>query len=126
MPNKFSQSRPENGKEFEQMQTAQNQLLGIQATQKQNLMEQRLAESNLAAQNDVMRQAAELGAMSGGNMYVNQATQGVMGRYGLQKPMTSSSKKTIRTPQGICIIPFVQPPVQPIMNLPWSFIIFHI
>ena len=101
--NKFSQSRPENGKEFEQMQTAQNQLLGIQATQKQNLMEQRLAESNLAAQNDVMRQAAELGAMSGGNMYVNQATQGVMGRYGLQKPMTSSSKKTIRTPQGIVI-----------------------
>lgn len=101
--NKFSQSRPENGKEFEQMQTAQNQLLGIQATQKQNLMEQRLAESNLAAQNDVMRQAAELGAMSGGNMYVNQATQGVMGKYGLQKPITSSSSKTVRTPQGIVI-----------------------
>jgi len=101
--NKFSQSRPENGKEFEQMQGAQNQLLTIAGAQKQNLMEQRLAESNLAAQNDIMRQAAELGAMSGGNMYVNQATQGVMGRYGLQKPMTTSSSKQIRTPQGIVI-----------------------
>ena len=100
--NKIAQSRPENGKEFEQMQSAQNQLLGIQATQKQNLMEQRLAESNLASQNEVMRQAAELSAM-GGNMNVNQATQGVMGRYGLNKPMTTSSSKQIRTPQGIII-----------------------
>ena len=99
--NKFSQSRPENGREFEQMQNAQNQLLQIQAGRQQNLLEQRMADSSIADQNALMRQAAELSAM-GGNMQVNQATQAAMGRYGL-RPQTTSSSKQIRTPQGIVI-----------------------
>lgn len=99
--NKFSQSRPENGREFEQMQNAQNQLLQIQAGRQQNLLEQRMADSSIADQNALMRQAAELSAM-GGNMQVNQATQAAMGRYGL-RPQTTSSSKQIRTQQGIVI-----------------------
>ena len=99
--NKFSQSRPENGREFEQMQNAQNQLLQIQAGRQQNLLEQRMADSSIADQNALMRQAAELSAM-GGNMQVNQATQAAMGRYGL-RPQTTSSSKQIKTPQGIVI-----------------------
>ena len=101
--NKFSQSRPENGREFEQMQSAQNQLLQIQAGRNQNLLEQRMADNSIAEQNALMRQAAELSAM-GGNMQVNQATQNAMGRYGLQPRTISSSKQTQqRTGNGVII-----------------------
>ena len=99
---RISQQLPENGKEFEQYQGAQNQLLEIQGAQKQNLLERRMAEDNLASQNAVMRQAAELGAS---NLYVNQATQNAMGRYGLQQPRTiSQTKRSQQVGQGGAVI----------------------
>ena len=91
---RLASQRPENGKEFQQLQGAQNQLLEIQAAQKQNLMEQRLMSGAQAEQNQILAQAAEVGAQSvAGNMQLNQATAGVMGRYGLNQPRTSSQVK---------------------------------
>lgn len=91
---KIASQRPEAGKEFEQMQTAQNQLLEIQAAQKQNLMERRVMANSQAEQNQILAQAAEVGAQSvAGNMQLNQATQQTMGRYGLSQPRTSSQTK---------------------------------
>ena len=93
-PRRLASQRPENGKEFQQLQGAQNQLLEIQAAQKQNLMEQRLMSGAQAEQNQILAQAAEVGAQSvAGNMQLNQATAGVMGRYGLNQPRTSSQVK---------------------------------
>ena len=91
---KIASQRPEAGKEFQQMQAAQNQLLEIQAAQKQNLMEQRVVGNSQAEQNQILAQAAEVGAQSvAGNMQLNQATQQTMGRYGLSQPRTSSQTK---------------------------------
>lgn len=92
---KIASQRPEAGKEFEQMQAAQNQLLEIQAAQKQNLMERRVMANSQAEQNQVLAQAAEVGAQSvaAGNMQLNQATQQTMGRYGLSQPKTTSQVK---------------------------------
>ena len=92
----ISQSRLQQGKEFEQLQAAQNQLLEINAAQKQNLGEQAMINSSVAAQNQLLAQAAEVGAMSVGGMRVNPATQATMNRYGLAKPTTiSTSKQTV-------------------------------
>lgn len=91
---KIASQRSEVGKEFEQMQAAQNQLLEIQAAQKQNLMERRVMANSQAEQNQVLAQAAEVGAQSvAGNMQLNQATQQTMGRYGLSQPKTTSQVK---------------------------------
>ena len=91
---KLASQRPEPGKEFEQMQAAPSQLLEIQAAQKQNLMEQRVMANSQAEQNQILAQAAEVGAQSvAGNMQLNQATQQAMGRYGLSQPRTSSQTK---------------------------------
>lgn len=92
---KIASQRPEAGKEFEQMQAAQNQLLEIQAAQKQNLMERRVMANSQAEQDQVLAQAAEVGAQSvaAGNMQLNQATQQTMGRYGLSQPKTTSQVK---------------------------------
>jgi hypothetical protein len=91
---KIASQRPEAGKEFQQMQAAQNQLLEIQAAQKQNLMEQRVMSNSQAEQNQILAQAANVGAQSvAGNMQLNQATQQTMGRYGLSQPRTSSQIK---------------------------------
>ena len=92
---KIASQRPEAGKEFEQMQAAQNQLLEIQAAQKQNLMERRVMGNSQAEQNQILAQAAEVGAQSvaAGNMQLNQATQQAMGRYGLAQPKTTSQVK---------------------------------
>ena len=91
---KLASQRPEAGKEFQQMQAAQNQLLEIQGAQKQNLMEQKMMAGAEAEQRQLMAQAAEVGAGSvAGNMQLNQATQQAMGRYGLAQPRTSSTTK---------------------------------
>ena len=91
---KLASQRPEAGREFEQMQAAQNQLLEIQAAQKQNLMERRVMANSQAEQNQILAQAANVGAQSvAGNMQLNQATQQTMGRYGLSQPRTSSQTK---------------------------------
>ena len=93
---RFSQEKIKNGKEFEQMQKAQNQLLEIQAAQKQNLLEQQIVEENYATQNQLLAQAAEVGAMSIGganSMQLNPATQNTLGKYGLSSPQTTSVTK---------------------------------
>ena len=92
---KIYNQRIEPGKEFQQMQSAQNQLLQIQAARQQNLREGQIESENLAQQNQLLAQAAQVGMMSNGagQMQVNPATQGVMGRYGLSRPMTSTTTK---------------------------------
>ena len=91
---KIASQQPQAGKEFEQLQGAQNQLLEIQAAQKQNLMERRVMANSQAEQNQILAQAAEVGAQSvAGNMQLNQATQQTMGRFGLNQPRTSSQTK---------------------------------
>ena len=92
---KFANQRPQQGKEFEQLQSAQNQLLQIQAAQQQNLKERKLESDYLAQQNQTLAQAAQVGMMSqgAGQMRVNPATQNALGRYGLSRPMTSTTTK---------------------------------
>lgn len=92
---KFASQRPQQGKEFEQLQSAQNQLLQIQAAQQQNLKERKLESDYLAQQNQTLAQAAQVGMMSqgAGQMRVNPATQNTLGRYGLSRPMTSTTTK---------------------------------
>ena len=92
---RLANQRPQNGQEFQQMQSAQNQLMQIQASRQQNLRENRMESNNLAQQNQILAQAAQVGMMSNGagQMQVNPATQNVMGRYGLSRPMTTTTTK---------------------------------
>lgn len=87
--------RIQQGKEFQQMQGAQNQLLQIQAARQQNLRENRMESGYLAQQNQILSQAAQVGMMSNGagQMQVNPATRNAMGRYGLNRPMTTTTTK---------------------------------
>ena len=92
--NKIAQSSMKEGQEFEQLQSAQNQLLQIQAARQQNLKEQSIIDNSISMQNQTLAEAAEVGAMSLG---VNQATQGVFNKYGLTRPVTTSTSKQSQT-----------------------------
>lgn len=91
----IASQRVESGKEFQQMQAAQNQLMEIQAARQQNLRENKLESDSLAQQNQILAQAAQVGMMSqgAGQMRVNPATQNVMNRYGMARPMTTTTSK---------------------------------
>ena len=92
---RIASQRVESGKEFQQMQAAQNQLMEIQAARQQNLRENKLESDSLAQQNQILAQAAQVGMMSqgAGQMRVNPATQNVMNRYGMARPMTTTTSK---------------------------------
>lgn len=97
--------RADQGKEVEAYNAAENQLLAIRNEQKQNIAAARLEAAAAQQQNATVAQAAELvGSSSGATVQapVNAATQGVLGKYGLQGPTvtkTASTQKSANTQQ---------------------------
>ena len=97
-------SKVEKGKEFQQFQEAQGQLLNIQAEQRNNLNQQRVVSSMEAQNNQTLAQAAEILAASGGGAAggvvaaqqsnkITPGTQAVLNKFGIGKP----GKKTVST-----------------------------
>lgn len=97
--------KADQGKEVEAYNAAENQLLAIRNEQKQNIAAARLEAAAAQQQNATVAQAAELvGSSSGATVQapVNAATQGVLGKYGLQGPTvtkTASTQKSANTQQ---------------------------
>lgn len=97
--------KADHGKEVEAYNAAENQLLAIRNEQKQNIAAARLEAAAAQQQNATVAQAAELvGSSSGATVQapVNAATQGVLGKYGLQGPTvtkTASTQKSANTQQ---------------------------
>ena len=112
----FVEKRPEKGKELEQFNEAQGQLLTLQAEQRNNLNEQRTISSMEAQNNQTLAQAAGMLAASGGAAggavvapkQVSPKTSAVLNRYGVGKPGTVSktTQNTIQnqTPQKINVV----------------------
>lgn len=106
----LSSQRVEPGREYENLQTAQSQLLEISAEQKKNLSEKKILDNTTAQENQILAQAAEVGAASigaGSGMALNSATQGTLAKYGLSRPQTTSTQKketrSVETKQNITI-----------------------
>lgn len=111
------EARAESGKEFQQFQEAQGQLLNIQAEQRNNLNQQRVASGMEAQNNQTLEQAAEiLAANSGGAAGMVAApvvqpqitapgTNAVLKKYGIGKPGTKTVSNTqqVQSPQKISI-----------------------
>lgn len=111
---KMSSQKPEDGKDLQQLQEAQNQIVQINAERQGNLQTARLENNADAANNETMSQAVEmaaLGGLSGGAAVqqqvqaMNPQTQAVLGKYGLGQPKVqrTSSRSVQVTPQKITI-----------------------
>lgn len=111
---KMSSQKPESGKDLQQLQEAQNQVVQINAERQGNLQTARLENNADAANNETMSQAVEMAALGGlgGGASVQQQvqamnpqTQAVLGKYGLGQPKVqrSSSRSVQVTPQKITI-----------------------
>ena len=102
---------PNNGGEFQEYQSAQNQLLNIQAQQMQNLNEQKNMAQADASTNNVLYQASELMADNMMNntqeaANFNPQTQAILNQYGLGQPRmqrSSSSSSQSTSKQNITI-----------------------
>ena len=102
---------PNNGGEFQEYQSAQNQLLNIQAQQMQNLNEQKIMAQADASTNNVLYQASELMADNMMNntqeaANFNPQTQAILNQYGLGQPRmqrSSSSSSQSTSKQNITI-----------------------
>ena len=100
-----------NGGEFQEYQSAQNQLLNIQAQQMQNLNEQKIMAQADASTNNVLYQASELMADNMMNntqeaANFNPQTQAILNQYGLGQPRmqrSSSSSSQSTSKQNITI-----------------------
>lgn len=96
--------RVDKGKEYQVYQKAQNQLLQIQAAQRQTLANQRAISSAQANQMATMQQAAQLAAMSGGQgayqQRVNPQTQAALSKYGMGKPRFQRQQYSNQQKQG--------------------------
>ena len=102
---KMSSQKPEDGKDLQQLQEAQNQIVQINAERQRNLQTARLD----AANNETMSQAVEMAALGGlGGAAVQQQvqamnpqTQAVLGKYGLGQPKVqrTTSRSVQVTPQ---------------------------
>lgn len=111
------EAKAESGKEFQQFQEAQGQLLNIQAEQRNNLNQQRVASGMEAQNNQTLAQAAEILAASGGAaggvvaapvvqpQITAPGTKAVLNKFGIGKPGTKTVSNTQRTqtPQKISI-----------------------
>lgn len=100
--------RNEPGEEFKDYQSAANQLLEIQAAQKENLNMARLEGAADASQNELLAQSAALMAanntsQAGGNAQLNPATQTILNKYGLNAPKVVKQTERVVTPQKINI-----------------------
>jgi flagellum-specific peptidoglycan hydrolase FlgJ len=110
---KMSSLKPEDGKDLQQLQEAQNQIVQINAERQRNLQTARLKNNADAANNETMSQAVEMAALGGlGGAAVQQQvqamnpqTQAVLGKYGLGQPKVqrTSSRSVQVTPQKITI-----------------------
>lgn len=111
---KMSSQKPEDGKDLQQLQEAQNQVVQINAERQGNLQTARLENNADAANNETMSQAVEMAALGGlgGGAAVQQQvqamnpqTQAVLGKYGLGQPKVqrTSSRSVQVTPQKITI-----------------------
>lgn len=111
---KMSSQKPESGKDLQQFQEAQNQIVQINAERQGNLQTARLENNADAANNETMSQAVEmaaLGGLGGGTSVqqqvqsMNPQTQAVLGKYGLGQPKVqrTSSRSVQVTPQKITI-----------------------
>lgn len=110
---KMSSQKPEDGKDLQQLQEAQNQIVQINAERQRNLQTARLENNADAANNETMSQAVEMAALGGlGGAAVQQQvqamnpqTQAVLGKYGLGQPKVqrTSSRSVQVTPQKITI-----------------------
>lgn len=110
---KMSSQKPEDGKDLQQLQEAQNQIVQINAERQRNLQTARLENNANAANNETMSQAVEMASLGGlGGAAVQQQvqamnpqTQAVLGKYGLGQPRVqrSSSRNVQVTPQKITI-----------------------
>lgn len=111
---KMSSQKPEDGKDLQQLQEAQNQIVQINAERQRNLQTARLENNADAANNETMSQAVEMAALGGlgGGASVQQQvqsmnpqTQAVLGKYGLGQPKVqrTSSRSVQVTPQKITI-----------------------
>jgi hypothetical protein len=111
---KMSSQKPEDGKDLQQLQEAQNQIVQINAERQRNLQTARLENNADAANNETMSQAVEmaaLGGLGGGAVVqqqvqaMNPQTQAVLGKYGLGQPKVqrTSSRSVQVTPQKITI-----------------------
>ena len=110
---KMSSQKPEDGKDLQQLQEAQNQIVQINAERQGNLQMARLENNANAANNETMSQAVEMASLGGlGGAAVQQQvqamnpqTQAVLGKYGLGQPRVqrSSSRNVQVTPQKITI-----------------------
>ena len=110
---KMSSQKPEDGKDLQQLQEAQNQIVQINAERQGNLQMARLENNANAANNETMSQAVEMASLGGlGGAAVQQQvqamnpqTQAVLGKYGLGQPKVqrTSSRSVQVTPQKITI-----------------------
>ena len=104
------EKRTEKGKELEQFNEAQGQLLSLQAEQRNILNEQRVVSSMEAQNNQTLAQAAGVLAASGGAATsvpsVNPNTSAILSKYGINKPGTTTSRNTVQTksPQKISVV----------------------
>lgn len=98
----------EEGKELQDFQEAQNQLLQIQAAQKENLQVDRAISTSQSQNNQTMAQAAGIMASGVENNNINQIspqTQAILGKYGYGKPKVQTSTEVTSGPvQGRGII----------------------
>lgn len=74
---KMSSQKPEDGKDLQQLQEAQNQIVQINAERQGNLQTARLENNADAANNETMSQAVEMAALGGlgGGASVQQQVQ---------------------------------------------------
>lgn len=106
------ESRAEKGKELQQFQEAQGQLLNLQAEQRNNLNEQRVISGMEMQNNQTLAQAAEVLAASGGaaggvmaaQPRQRSGTQSVLNKFGLKPGQTiKTTQTTTQTPQKVSI-----------------------
>lgn len=93
-----------NGGEFQEYQSAQNQLLNIRAQQEQNLNEQRVMAQSDASTNNVLYQAAGLMADNTNTETAanfNPQTQAVLNQYGLGQPRIQKSSSSQNSTQQV-------------------------
>ena len=104
---KIAQTRPTPGKEGAAYQSAEKQLLAIQAEQQRNLEMARLSARSDAQQTNTLMQAAQVAAESANDgaseavaQPVNPATQAMLSKYGMGQPRfikkQSSSQQVTR------------------------------
>lgn len=105
-------SKPAEGEGLQEFQKAQNELLGINSQRAANLQTERAVGGAEAQNNENLAQAAQLaaaasvgGAAGAQIQSMNPRTQDILGKYGIGKPGTKTTRNQTRqvTPQNVVI-----------------------